>query len=76
MEKTVVISVRLPESLLRKLKEIQEDHCYYKRNAIIERALTAFAFAADHGEQAKVLSWWRHSSRKASLKFDVADISF
>lgn len=74
MEKTKVISVRLPESLIKKLEEIRIDHRYYKRNAIIEQAITAFAYAANHEERAKILSWWRHSTKKVSLKFDIEDI--
>lgn len=69
MEKTKVVSVRLPESLLNKLDEVVKDHKYWKRNSVIEQALTAFAYAADHTTQYNILGWWRHQSKDRVMTF-------
>lgn len=69
MEKTKVVSVRLPESLVNKLDEVVKAHKYWKRNSAIEQALTAFAYAADHNTQYDILRWWRHRSKERVLTF-------
>ena len=70
MEKTVVFSVRLPESLVKKLNEVTQELEDANRNHIIEKALEAFCFAADLKNQRDILYWWRPSYPDATLKFD------
>lgn len=69
MEKTRVISVRLPESLIKRLDEIAEGHYYWKRNAIIEKSLQAVAYAADYPTFQRILQWWRPSTQPMELIF-------
>lgn len=69
MEKTVVFSVRLPESIVEKLGEVSKNFPYWKRNAIVEKALEAFCFAADLNNQKAILQWWRQGNPDATLKF-------
>lgn len=69
MEKTRVISVRLPESLIQRLDEIAEGHYYWKRNAIIEKSLQAVAYATDYPDFQRILEWWRPSGKSMVLTF-------
>ena len=71
MEKSLVVSVRLPESLVEKLDELARKHRWYKRNAIMLKALEAFVYAADRHTQYQILSWWRRSGRNATLHFEL-----
>lgn len=75
MEKTKVISVRLPESLINELEQAVSHHTYWKRNAIIEKAVQAFLYAADVHTQYAILHWWRHGAKKAELTFHEKDLS-
>ena len=75
MEKTRVISVRLPESLINELEQAVSQHTYWKRNAIIEKALEAFLHAADVHTQYAILHWWRHGNKKAELTFREIKVS-
>lgn len=69
MEKTKVISVRLPESLIKRLDELAKDYHYWSRNAIIEQSLQAVAFAADYPNLKRILRWWRPSGISMELTF-------
>lgn len=69
MEKTRVISVRLPESLIKDLDKLAEGHYYWKRNAIIEKSLQAVVYAADYANFQRILQWWRPSQIPMELTF-------
>lgn len=69
MEKTKVVSVRMPERLVTKLVECQCRHRWWNKNAIINQALTAFLEAADAGTQYDILRYWFASDKKKILKF-------
>lgn len=73
MENSLVISVRLPESLVKELDELAKSSRWFKRNAIILRALEAFIYAADYRTQIKILHWWRHGGNIANLNFELVD---
>lgn len=70
MEKTKVISVRLPERLIAKLDECSLRHRFWKKNAIIVQALSAFLDCADPHTQYDMLRYWHCSEKKMVLKFE------
>lgn len=69
MEKTRIVSVRLPESLIQRLDELAKDYRYWSRNAIIEKSLQAVAFATDYPDLNRILNWWRPSGISMKLTF-------
>lgn len=71
MEKSQVISIRLPESMIRDLRLNVRDHCYWKRNAIIQQALEAYLYAADNSTQKDILRFNHRFSMKRQLEFRV-----
>ena len=75
MEKTKVISVRMPESVIKELDQAVSKHQYWKRNAVISQAVMAFLKAADVHTQYAILHWWWHDGRKAKLDFREKDLS-
>lgn len=70
MEKTKVISVRLPESLIRKIDEVVEKNTYWKRNAVIEKFLEVCIAGLDDDTKREVLRWWCHSGKKVKISID------
>lgn len=60
MEKTKVISVRLPVSTIQKVDEIAKHFPYYKRNTILSQFIDCCAFACDANSQHEIIRWWRH----------------
>lgn len=70
MEKTKVVSVRLPERLIAKLDECQHRHRYWKKNAVIVQALSAFLDSADPKTLYDILRYWHCSEKKMVLKFE------
>ena len=69
MEKSQVISIRLPESMIRDLNLNVSDHLYWKRNAIIQQAVEAYLYAADHSTQKDILRYNHRFSMKHELDF-------
>lgn len=70
MEKTKVVSVRLPERLIAKLDECSLHHRYWKKNAIIVQAISVFLENADPKTQYDILHYWHCSEKKMMLKFE------
>lgn len=70
MEKTKVVSVRLPERLIAKLDECSLRHSFWKKNAVIVQALSAFLDSADPKTQYDILRYWHWSEKKMVLKFE------
>ena len=70
MEKTKVVSVRLPERLIAKLDECQHRHRYWKKNAVIVQALSVFLNTADPKTQYNILRCCPFSEKKMVLKFE------
>lgn len=71
MQKTKVISVRLSTQLLEDLDRKIIEARYWKRNAVIERALEAFVYASDWHTFQQVLNWWPKGNKQAKLTFDL-----
>lgn len=70
MEKTKVVSVRLPKRLIAELDESQLRHRWWKKNAIIVQALSVFLETADPKTQYDILHYWHCSEKKMVLKFE------
>lgn len=68
MEKTKVISVRLPISTIQKIDEISNRYPYWKRNAILSQFIDCFAFACDEVSQSEIIRWWRHGGRMLDVQ--------
>ena len=55
MEKTTLISVRLDNAVIEKIKELQEKEMYLTRSHIINTALAAVLFCMKKDERSEVL---------------------
>lgn len=73
MEKTQVISVRLPKSLIRELDKIVINWRYYRRNSVISQMLKVFVNCADKQTVYDTLRWWDHSGEKYELTLRKID---
>ena len=72
MEKTKVISVRLSESLLKKLETKTNMLRYYKRNAVVSQILEGVLDGADDDSLRTLVKHWSMSSKK--LKVTVEEV--
>ena len=70
MEKTKVISVRLSTQLLEDLDKKIIEARYWKRNAVIEKALEALVYASDWRTFQEILNWWPKGNKQAKITFD------
>lgn len=70
MEKSKVVSVRLPERLITKLDECNLRHRLWKKNAIIVQALSVFLENADRHTQYDILRYRHRFQSKMVLKFE------
>ena len=70
MEKTKVISVRLPESLIQKLDDMAIDRVYWKRNSIIEKALSVLVECTDAKTQYDIMRYWGLRNETWKLSFE------
>lgn len=71
MEKTKVISVRLSTQLLEDLDKKIIEARYWKRNAVIEKALESLVYATDWRTFQEILNWWPKGNKQAKLTFDL-----
>lgn len=70
MEKTKVVSVRLPERLIDELDKISVSNRWWKRNTIIVKALTVFVDCASDKTQSDILRYWESNIDKKVLRFE------
>lgn len=73
MERTQVISMRLPKSLISELDKIVSDWRYYKRNSVNRQVLEVFVTCADKQTVYDTLRWWNHSGDKYELTLRKID---
>lgn len=73
MEKTKIISIRIPEALLAKLDEIAVEERWFKRNAIIVKILWIFVKFADKCTRYEIIRWWRYGKKEYKLTFTAVD---
>lgn len=71
MEKTKVISVRLSTQLLEDLDEKIIEARYWKRNAVIEKALEALVYASDWRTFQLILQYWPKGDKNAKITFEL-----
>lgn len=71
MEKTKVISVRLSTQLLEDLDKKIIEARYWKRNAVIEKALEALVYATDWRTFQEILHWWPECNKHAKITFEL-----
>lgn len=67
MEKTKVISVRLTESLLKKLETKTNMFRYYKRNAVVSQILEGVLDGADDDSLRTLVKHWSWSDTKLKV---------
>lgn len=67
MEKTKVISVRVSETLLKKLDSKLKDFPYYKRNGIICKILEGVLDGADNDSLRTLVKHWLFSDKKLTV---------
>lgn len=70
MEKSKVISVRLSESLIRKIDEVVAKNVYWRRNAVISQFLEICIKGMDDDTKKEALRWWSHSWNKIKVTID------
>ena len=73
MEKTKIISIRIPEALLARLDEIASEERWYKRNAIIVKVLWIFVKFTDKNTRYNIVRWWYWDRKEHKLSFTEVD---
>lgn len=70
MEKSKVISVRLPESLIRKIDEVVAMNVYWRRNSVIAHFLEICIIGMDDDTKKEAVRWRSHSWKKIKVTVD------
>ena len=73
MEKTKIISIRIPEAILAKLDEITAEERWFKRNTIIVNVLWIFVKFTDKDTRYDIIRWWNHGRKEYKLSFTEVD---
>lgn len=72
-EKTKLVSVRLSNHTLSLLEETVRTNLYCKRNAVIEKVLSAVLSNFTQSQIREMLRYWSHSSKKYTTEFKISD---
>lgn len=73
MEKSKVISIRIPKALLARLDEIADEERWYKRNYIIVKVLWIFVNFTDKKTRYGIIRWWLGDKKDYKLSFTEVD---
>ena len=73
MEKSKVISIRIPKALLARLDEIADEERWYKRNTIIVKVLWIFVNFTDKKTRYDIIRWWLWDKKDYKLSFTEVD---
>ena len=73
MEKTKIISIRIPEALLARLDEIADEERWFKRNTIIVKVLWIFVRFTDKNTRYEIVRWWNWGKKEYKLSFTEVD---
>lgn len=75
MEKTHVVSLRLPESLIKDIGAFCLTLRYWKRNSILVCLLTNLLANTDINDLQKLVRWNRWSGKKLKIIIEEKEIS-
>lgn len=75
MEKTHVISLRLPESLIKDIGAFCLSMTYWKRNSILVCLLTNLLANADINDLQKIVRWHKWKGTKLRIIIEEKEIS-
>ena len=70
MEKTILVSVRVPESMVNELDRIAAEKRYYKRSTLIHRAIRFMLLCQKYGLLDRILIYNSHYVKVDKLEFD------
>lgn len=70
MEKTILVSVRVPESMVNELDRIAAEKHYYKRSTLIHLAIRFLLLCEKHGLLSKILSYNPYYLKVDKLEFE------
>lgn len=70
MEKTILVSVRVPESMVKELDRIAAKMPQYKRSTLIHRAIRFMLLCEKHGVLRRILSYNSNYIKVDKLEFD------
>lgn len=75
MEKTKVFSIRVSESLDKKIQKILANHIWWKRNTAITHIIECVCDCADYDTINKILTYNRYKPAKFRIKLEWEEIS-
>ena len=75
MGKTLVFSIRVSESLERKIQKIVADNIWWKRNTVISQIVDCVCDCADKDTIHKMLAYTKHNPAKFRVKLEWEEIS-
>ena len=75
MGTTRVFSIRVSESLEKKIQKIVADHIWWKRNTVITQIVDCVCDCADNDTIHKMLSYCKHNRAKFRIKLEWEEIS-
>lgn len=70
MEKTILVSVRVPGSMVNELDRIAAEKRYYKRSTLIHYAIRFMLLCEKHGLLNKILTFNSHYMKVDKLEFE------
>lgn len=72
MEKTTLISLRIPHSTLERIDDFVQKTRYPKRHGILVRIIENLFYSADYDTIKRLYTHWSHSDKK--LVIDVKEL--
>lgn len=70
MEKSILVSVRVPESMVNELDRIAEDLPLWERSTLIRLAIRFMLLCEKHGLLSKILSYNSYYIKVDKLEFE------
>lgn len=70
MEKSILVSVRVPENMVKELDRIALEKRFYKRSTLIHLAIRFMLLCEKHGLLSKILSYNSHYVKVDKLEFE------
>lgn len=75
MDKTRVFSIRVSESLHKKIQKILANHIWFKRNTAITQIVECVCDCADYDTIHKMLTYNKYNAQKFKIKLEWEEIS-
>lgn len=70
MDKSILVSVRVPESMVKELDRIALEKRFYKRSTLIHKAIRFMLLCEKHGLLSKILTYNSYYVKVDKLEFE------